>query len=240
MNICIVHFNTPVLTKCLLASIRRHHPNDNVIIFDNSDKLPLGVNRLVSHYYDNTAGAIINFNEELLKYPNRDIYMQQKVGVNFGSAKHAMSINWLCNNLGEDFVLLDSDVLLKRPIDFVDKTYACICEIYKNIDGAKLRCSPMLCYLNAPMLKSLGISYFDANRMLALNKCDPDSMKYDTGSSLYEDLLNTNLIKPIIMNDYIEHYGNGSWNITKRSGVRHTTLSPTEWLFYNKQYFMND
>ena len=240
MKFCIVHFNTPVLTKCLLASIRRNHPNDDIIIFDNSDKCPLGPNRLVNECYDNTKGSIINFKKELARFPNRDIDTQTKVGVNFGSAKHAMSIEWLCNNVGSDFILLDSDVLLKRPIDFIDTKYACICEIYKNVDGSKLRCSPMLCYLNVPKLNKLGISYFDPNRMLGLNKYNSESMKYDTGSSLYEDLFGKSLIKQIIMNDYIEHYGNGSWTLPTRRGITHTTLSPTEWLFVNKHYFMDD
>ena len=199
MKFCIVHFNTPVLTKCLLLSIRRHHPHDDVIIFDNSDKYPLGMNRLVNKIYDNTHGNIINFDAELAKYQYRDVITQTKIGVNFGSAKHAMSIDWLCNHIGDDFVLLDSDVLLKRPIDFIDSNYACICDIYKNIDGSKLRCAPMLCYINVHMLSNLGISYFDPERMLGLNKTNEESMKYDTGSSLYEDLSKTRLIKKIDM-----------------------------------------
>jgi hypothetical protein len=219
-------------------SLRRHHPNDTVIVFDNSNKYPLGLNQLVDTLLDNTQGQLIDFNEFLVKFPYRDIDRQVKSGVNFGSAKHSLSIQYLCNYIEDEFVLLDSDILLKRPIDFVDNQYACVCEPYKNIDGSKLRCSPMLCYLNVKKLRELDVSYFDSNRMLGLNTLNPTSMTYDTGSSLYEDLIKLNMIKTISMNDYIEHYGNGSWSISKRSGIRHTTLSPTEWLFVHRKCFM--
>lgn len=238
MIFAIVHYNTPLLTKCLIASVKRNHPSDSIVVFDNSDKNPIEKNALISQVFDNTSGRIINFEYELSKFPNRDIDTQIKLGVNFGSAKHSMSINWLCHYIEHEFILLDSDVLLKQPIDFIDNRYACICEPYNNIDGSKVRCSPMLCYLNVDMLNNLHINYFDSTRMLALNKYDANSMKYDTGSSLYEDLASKSLIKPICISDYIVHYGNGSWSTEYRSGIRHTVLSPTEWLFTNRQYFM--
>lgn len=229
MIFCIVHYNTPALTTCLVGSILKQHPNSHICIFDNSDKNPFRISAPCIEYFNNTAGKIINFDAELSKYPDRDIVIQKQIGVNFGSAKHSMSIDWLCKHMVEPFILLDSDVLIKNKVDFCDPRYACICEKYKNLGSSTWRCSPMLCYLNPSLLNQLNISFFDPCRMHALNKYH--NMQYDTGASLYEDLINTEYIKFIQMNNYIIHYGNGSWNIKNRNGMRHTTMTPAQWLY---------
>ena len=36
------------------------------------------------------------------------------------------------------------------------------------------------------------------------------------------------------MNDYIIHYGNGSWNLNTRNGKRHTTLNFKQFLMKYK------
>ena len=40
VNICIVHYNTPLLTEYLIKSINKFTPNSKIYIFDNSDKEP--------------------------------------------------------------------------------------------------------------------------------------------------------------------------------------------------------
>ena len=40
INICIVHYNTPLLTEYLIKSINKFTPNSKIYIFDNSDKEP--------------------------------------------------------------------------------------------------------------------------------------------------------------------------------------------------------
>ena len=235
MIFAIVHYNTPELTSCLCGSIIKHNKNTEIIIFDNSDKRPFNKDLLNIKYIDNTKGQIINFNNFLETFNNKDSNRQQKTGVNFGSSKHALSIEWLITNIKENFILLDSDVLIKKPIDFIDNNYICCCDIYKNIDGCKLRCSPMICYFNVNKIKELNIKYFDAKRMIGLNLNDKESMKYDTGSSFYEDIKDIpNSIKKINMNDYIIHYGNGSWNLNTRNGKRHTTLNFKQFLMKYK------
>ena len=71
VNICIVHFNTPLLTECLIKSINKFTPNSKIFVFDNSTKLPFVYRQDNLVYYDNTRGQIINFDSWLQQYPNK-------------------------------------------------------------------------------------------------------------------------------------------------------------------------
>lgn len=220
ITFCIVHYNTPELTTCLCSSIIKNHPDAKIIIFDNSDKIPFTNIKLFNiTYYDNTKEKIIDFNKELLKYPNRDIEDQTKSGCNFGSAKHSMSIDWLCKNVNENFILMDSDTLLLKPIDFIDENYICcsdIVNVRKGID----RIRPMITYINVKKMKENHISFFDGNRMHALCKRNSSIFWfYDTGASFYEDVKKINLFKRIMAQDYIVHYGKGSWRSVKNNNT---------------------
>lgn len=213
MTFVIVHFNTPELTTCLCGSIIKNHPDAKIVVFDNSDKKPFTNTDLFNaDYIDNTKGQIINFDNELTKYPNRAITQQIKLGANFGSFKHTLSIQYMINNIDDNFILLDSDVLLIKPIDFINDKYICISDVYQNKTGGYVRCSPMLCYFNVKLIKKYNLSYFDETRMHALNIKDTKSMNYDTGASFYEDLQQyADKFYRIKMTDYIIHYGCASW-----------------------------
>ena len=65
VNICIVHYNTPLLTECLIKSINKFTPDSKIYIFDNSDKYPFTYKQHNIIYFDNTKGEIINFDEWL-------------------------------------------------------------------------------------------------------------------------------------------------------------------------------
>ena len=60
-NIVIVHYNTPLLTSCLVRSINRFVENAVIYIFDNSDKYPFTAEFDNVTIIDNTKGQIINF-----------------------------------------------------------------------------------------------------------------------------------------------------------------------------------
>lgn len=215
MNFCIVHYNTPQMTTCEIASILKCHKDAKIILFDNSNKYPFNNLELFENiiYYDNTKGQLINFDEELKKYPHRNINEQLKSGCNFGSAKHSMSIQWLINNLDEEFILCDSDILLKKPIDFIDQTVACVSDTIR-ITRTLYRIAPFIAYINTPLLKILKIKFFDGNRMHGLTNFGK-FVYYDTGTSFYEDIIRHKKIKlhkKINYNDYIIHFGSGSWN----------------------------
>ena len=228
ITFAIVHFNTPELTSCLCGSILKNHPDSKIVIFDNSTCRPFDKDLFMNVvYYDNTNGQIINFDKELQKYPEREIDNQKNSGCNFGSVKHSLSIEWLCNNLNENFVLLDSDVLLKRPIDFIDENYICISDTIKVYE--KYRMSPMMAYINVSKMKENNIHFFDGKRMHSLTKT---MFKYDTGMSFYEDCCKVNLFKKINSKEYIEHYGNGSWrnNHHQLTDKSYKNISAKEWL----------
>lgn len=234
MIFAIVHFNTPELTTCLCASIKKHHPDASIVIFDNSNIRPFTNSDLFdATYFDNTKGTLINFEDELKKYKNRDMRGQHVSGCRFGSAKHSMTIEWLCNNLAENFVLLDSDVLLKKPVDFCDDKFVCcsdIMQIYKDIHRIK----PMITYINVNLMHEKKIHFFDGRRMHGLVPTNTRYHWYDTGASFYEDVKRVKGLKRINSSDYIVHYGCGSWNRTAQRKVGNSkceALSFKTWLF---------
>ena len=71
-NIVIVHYNTPKLTECLVKSINKFVEGAKIFIFDNSNKSPFTAKFDNVTIYDNTNGQIIDFDEWLKKYPNRN------------------------------------------------------------------------------------------------------------------------------------------------------------------------
>ena len=214
MLFCIVNFNTTVLTTCACTSIVKNHPDAKFIIFDNSNREPFENKNLFDiTYIDNTKGQLIDFESELLKYPDRTILQQMMTGnINFGSAKHSMTIQWLLDHLNEEFVLCDSDILLKRPIDFIDNTKLCISDVdEKHKDKGIFRSLPFIAYMNVPLIKKLNVKYFDGNRMHALTRAR--GFWYDTGAAFYENIMNLdrNLFKRIDFNKYVIHFKAGSW-----------------------------
>lgn len=211
MNFVIVHFNTPELTSCLCSSIKKNHPDARIIIFDNSNKRPfIYKDILCDEYFDNTHSQLIDFEQEFKQYNIVEkVYKLNKCG----SAKHCRTIQWLFDNLKlKEFILLDSDVLLIKPFDFIDKNFSCIAT-YEQFKGMKDRLLPFVCYFNFEKLK--GINYFDANRMNGLSIAGE---MYDTGASFTEDLIKNNkLYKNINYKDYLVHYRAGSWDSINHS-----------------------
>lgn len=206
MRFSIVHYNTPTITSALVSSIYKLHPGAEIILFDNSDTSPFEYDKWPSlRYIDNTTNKLIDFDSELAKFPSRQTYIEKTVGTNFGSMKHSMSVQWLMDNIGDNFVLVDSDALLKKAVDFVDDKFAVVGDL--EIGEFDIRILPMICYLNVSRLKDLLINFFDPNRMISLTSCH-----YDTGASLYEDVRRVpNRFNRIRFNDYIVHYGSASW-----------------------------
>ena len=122
-NVCIIHYNTPVLTSHLVMSINKHTPGTNIYIFDNSDRLSFVSNFENVTVFDNTKGQIINFNEWLKKYPDKD--KSGGKANNWGSAKHAYSVEKCMELIKEPFVLFDSDVLIKKDFSALYDEIVC-------------------------------------------------------------------------------------------------------------------
>ena len=236
-NIVIIHYNTPYLTECLVRSINLFVKDAIIYIFDNSDKKPFTAKFDNVSIIDNTNGQIINFDEWLKKYPNRTKSFGRTNG--WASAKHCYSIEKCIQIIKENFILLDSDVLLKKDIsDLYDKESIYVGEIIKQPKFNVKRILPFICYINAEMCIKNDVHYFDEEHMYGLNKSN-ECEKYDTGSSFYLNTLKFKH-KEISINDYIVHYKAGSWVDTAKSVHHYKQIDSSEWLTKYKKYWSDE
>ena len=220
-QVAIINFNTPELTEAAILSLRKHGGEDyQVTVFDNSDREPFARPMRGVEVIDNTRGQIIDFDTELQRYPERNRSIGCAKGCEFGSAKHMMTVQVLWELIPDGFVLMESDILLKQPIDeFFDETQSVVgyCQQHQPHNPFGIgRMLPMLCYMNVPMLKREGAKYFDQTRTYGLLPGGHQNRNnwYDTGAPLLEDILAK---RPrlkglhIDIRNFVEHYGSGSW-----------------------------
>ena len=219
-TVAIIHFNTPELTMAAIGSLLKNGGGPfRVVVFDNSDQRPFeGATNV--QVLDNTKGQIIDFDAELEKYPERDRSIGCAKGCEFGSVKHMMTVQKLWELLPQGFVLMESDILIKKNIDeFFDEGYS----VYGYCQKAQPhnpfgigRMLPMLCWMNVPMLTREGAKYFDPTRTYGLLPGGRQNRNnwYDTGAVLLEDILTK---RPRLkgyhrdIREFVEHYGSGSW-----------------------------
>lgn len=240
INICIVHYNTPYMTECLIKSINKYVGHDcHIYIFDNSDKEPFVYKQDNITLFDNTKGQIINFNEWLKNFPKKGGEATGK----FASAKHTISIDKCMDLINDNFILMDSDILLKKDVsDLYDDNYIFIGEYEMNPTLKKRnvgRILPFICFINVKMCQEYNVRYFNENFMHGLNKFTIGHY-YDTGGGFYINARNY-AHKCINIGEYITHYKGGSWDYTYPSCKKiHGNLTPVEWLNYNKEYWNNN
>ena len=224
MDVLTIHYNTPEMLEAMIKSLNKH-TKCHVYVFDNSDEKPF-VNTFDNvTVIDNTDRSVINFDEWLKRYPERKPRIS-----NYGSAKHCKSVNICFKYLPRGFVLMDSDVLVKRDIsELWDDRYAWVGE--PHLDTPKgvhvMRALPFLCYINVPMCRNAGVRYFNSSYMWWLTSESPNRW-YDTGAWFYRSTLEKLLpFKKIKIGDYIEHFGHGS----------HATLNAglSDWLNENEE-----
>ena len=225
-KVAIVHYNTPELTEAAILSLRKQTGmRYDVVVLDNSDTRPFTIQNSKFKnqigdvtVIDNTKGQIINFEAELAKYPDKcwDLAWRS----NYGSAKHIMSVQKLWELIPEGFILMESDILLTKNINFIwDEQYAACGKVqwFRNRTKERDRLLPFLCYMNVPLLTANGARYFDPARCWALSPGGMGNLAnwYDTGASLLEDIVKT---KPQLvarlyrdLDHYYIHYTGGSW-----------------------------
>jgi len=216
-QVAIVHFNTPELTEACINSIRKHGGKEyHVTIFDNSDKRPFTAKMNGVTVIDNTKGQVIDFNKELSKYPKA---RHGEVN-NYGSDKHMMSVQKLWDIIDAPFLLLDSDVLVKQSVDFMfQDSQVAVGHVQNPQPGNNFhlgRLVPMLCYINVPLCRKCGLTYFDPKRSWMIHSSDLQDKRnwYDTGASFYEDIHNHKNGahgKRVDIRPLMEHYKRGSW-----------------------------
>lgn len=218
IQVAIVHYNTPELTEAGIKSLRKHGGAGwPVTVFDNSDSKPFKAKMDGVKVIDNTKGKVIDFEAELAKYPDRNIELGK--ASNDGSFKHILSVQKLWELLPDGFILMESDVLIKKDISFLwDEKWAATGrgEWFKGRRREHDRLYPFLCYMNVPVLVKHGAKYFDPDRCWNLYPDFDDPRNYwDTGACLLDCIIKT---KPALrarlypnLFDCFEHYHGGSW-----------------------------
>lgn len=209
-DVLIVHYNTPELTSATIKSLNKTTEGCHVIVFDNSDKKPFVNDFDNVEIIDNTGGQIIDFDSWLEKFPNK-----VKTNNGWASAKHCYSVQWIVDKRKNPFVLMDSDILIKKDItDFWNQEYVYIGEVAKNVKRLGEyhdRLLPFLCYVNVRMMHNNYVSYFNPLKMYALTDKVP-GVGYDTGMWFLEDCEQKKLPKKEVpIEEYIVHLKAGSW-----------------------------
>lgn len=210
--VCIIHYNTPELTLACVRSLFKTTPDTQVLLFDNSDKelfrVPSDLEDRIE-VIDNTKGDVIDFCKWLdtfkSKAPTNNAY---------ASAKHCYTVQWLIDHRMRPFLLMDSDVLIKRDITpMFDGNFAYVGEqkLHKSRFGNLMRVLPYLCFINVPMVKRHGVTFYNPQKMFALSQEYP-SAAYDTGCWFFEDCHCRRVpVRNISFDYYALHFGHGSW-----------------------------
>ena len=223
-NVAIVHYNTPELTEAAIRSLWKNTPDAAVTVFDNSDRRRFramdGVRIL-----DNTTGRLVDFGAMLEQYPDKI-----PTACNWGSEKHIASVDYLFDILPDGFILMDSDVLVKKDITpFFDPSVSWVgaVEYQPKFWFQAVRCYPFLLWINVPMLRKSGIRFFHPGFVYKMSHQGPPY--FDTGGSLYRDCHAAGLpCREVDIWQYIEHLGGASCYPTKWH----------EWLEQHKNLYM--
>ena len=214
-NILIVNYNTPELTEAAIRSVWKHTEDAKITVFDNSDERPLGVIDGVN-FIDNTKGQVIDFRELIASFPKRE-----KSKNDYGSAKHCYTVDYCLDLFENGFVLLDSDVLVKRDLsDLFDESVCWAGEPHTTTKhSVKIpRLYPFCCFINTRMCRENGVRYFDTGHMWQLSDSDKGKW-YDTGAWFLEASRHLPHRK-IRYANYVEHYGGGSFLNNKKVSVK--------------------
>ena len=231
-NVLIVNFNTQELTDACIKSVNMKVPGCSIYVFDNSDKEPF-VNTFSNvTIFDNTKGEIINFEKWLEQYPKNK--MSPEATKIRGSAKHCYTIEKCMELIPDGFVLLDSDVLVKKDFsELYDEKLIYIAETHKQNGVNVIRVLPFICWINSKMCKENNVHFFDETKMLGLY-VTPKGEQFDTGAAFYLNAKNFPH-KEIRYEEYIVHLKGGSWfethkNFTKRARKIDIKITPENWL----------
>lgn len=218
-NVALVHFNTPELTEAAILSLRKHGGEDyKVYVFDNSDTRPFAKRMKGVKVFNNRNGQIINFEEELAKFPEKDEKIGCAKGCYYGSDVHMMSVQKLWELIPDGFVLIDSDILIKRSIEEMFMEDQCTVGYISYVTAKRIpRLVPMLCWINVPMCVAGGARYFDPDRAWALHQGEDHRNWWDTGAAFLDDIkrlkpqCHGKAISREQILSMIVHYGAGSW-----------------------------
>ena len=221
----IVHYNTQELTEAAIRSLWKHTPGVRVTVFDNSDRRPFDKSGLDGEVeiVDNTRGQVVDWDAWLRRFPDRT-----PTNNAYASAKHCYSVELCMDRFPDGFLLMDSDILVRRDVaPLCDPSQAVCGEVGRASHpkrGGLMRFMPMLCWVNTPLLRAAGATYFNPAKMWALTLRQPDCW-FDTGAWILEDVRRKRLpYRTFALADYALHFGHGSWK---------NRQDPVEWLRQN-------
>lgn len=228
INVFIVNFNTIDLTNiCVRSIIKNCGLKDySINVFDNSNKQPFATSYNVN-IIDNTKGQLIDLEGLVLKNLNGIPYKEG----DYGSYKHCITIQYILDHY-DNVLLFDSDIVLKKKIDFIDEDVISAFGIeQRRIDSwgflVEKRSVPFIHYFNTKKLRELNIRYFDNDRICCGSVPRKTETVYDTGASFLEDIQNYLGYKIINHSEYINHLGHGSWK-------QHILLD--KWKYLNRNF----
>ena len=142
---------------------------------------------------------------------------------NFRGGSHGEAVNLALKKVNTKYVLLvDSDVIFLR--DFLpvfeklkSSNLTMMGKVVGNVAGKNLyeRVEPWYCFIDYGKLKTHNIEFFDRERVKKSKEIG--GKLYDVGSSMFEDIQNSNLLigDVNLENKYFKHYGGMSWHCQK-------------------------
>lgn len=245
-RICIVSCGTNDITNITIDSILRFHPNVEFFIIDachgTSKEFVLAQDKPKKQFHiiqgvDRKSTLLPTIDVSSINYlsDNQKNIIKEKLGnpytVRFrGSFNHCENIQLAIDVINDDFVLMDSDAPLIRPIDFVDSSFITICdeEIYteeqmkhlKLLNNTFSRFLPFIQYLNVPLMKSNDVFYYNPNSlkdnldigMVEIWNDNSPSLFLDTGCIFEKQIKIKNLAwKKIDNTQYVDHFGAASY-----------------------------
>lgn len=232
-NILIVNFNTQKFTEACIKSVNKTTPGCTIYVFDNSDKEKF-VNTFDNvRVLDNTNNEIVDFDSILEKQENR--FQSGGHVNNFGSFKHCLSVDACFDLIPNGFVLLDSDVLVKKNLSpLFDESCISVGAVEK-LTHFKTRFAPYVMYINTAMCLEKGIRFYNENHMFGF-KSSSEAEDYDTGCWFYEAIHSCKK-KTISYKVYVLHFRAGSWLEDAKTKHKYKTMEPDKWLNKNKMYW---
>lgn len=234
-NILIVHYNTQRITECCIRSINKTTPGCKIYVFDNSDREPFENSFDNVTVIDNTSGQVADFQKILDRHT--DVTRTTAMDNNFGSFKHCYSVDTAMDIIGDGFVLMDSDILLKRDFSvFYNENMICVGRTEKQSHLRK-RIAPYMMYINVRMCKEKGIRFFDEDHMFGLYDSTGQDI-YDTGCWFYEQTYNLPR-REIPISQYMIHFRAASWYKDAVEKQRYRQMTPAAWLERHK-YLWDD
>lgn len=190
MNYLIVNYNTSLLVNALISNVFFIDKEAKIFVLDNSDKEKFNTKYDV-HVLDNTKGKLLNLEMKWREITDKPYEAN-------GSWRHAMSVEWFYEETNEPFILLDSDVIIKKPF-FNLITH----DILFAGDVSCNRVMPMFLYINTPLCKEKNKKFFDGVSICPFKNVD-------TGHYFYNECKKDKYLS-FNMFEYIYHLGGASY-----------------------------